>query len=173
MKHRDVSGAAMRLVLPVLLLSVPLLAAGAGPAGPTPAVKSLGVHPHEAGDVDVVLLEVARTSGETVTVHWTYVNKSDQAKRLTAERTGWIDPYRLAADAYLLDTIGKTKYTVLVDDDRRPIAGRHGRPNAYIVLGPRQSLATWAKFPAPPAGVRTVTVSIPGVEPFEDVPLAD
>ncbi|MDD5562472.1 MAG: hypothetical protein PHQ91_02045 [Thermoanaerobaculaceae bacterium] len=136
-----------------------------------PAVANLGSHEHESGEVDVVLLAVSRTSGDTVTVRWKYVNRSEEKKRLTSERTGWLDPYRLAADAYLLDTANKVKYTVLVDDSKHPIAGHHGQQNAYIVLGPKQTLATWAKFPAPAEGVTKLTVSIPGAEPFEDVPL--
>jgi hypothetical protein len=135
------------------------------------SAQSLGVHQHESGDVDVVLLEVARTSGDTVTVRWKYVNNSGEKKQLTHERTGWLDPYRLASDAYVLDTVSHTKYTVVVDDDKHPIAGKHGGQNSYIYLAPHQSLVTWAKFPAPAAGVSKVTISIPGTDPFEDVPL--
>jgi hypothetical protein len=140
-------------------------------AAPPASAQNLGVHEHESGDVDVVLLEVSRTSGETVTVRWKYVNRSDEKKRLTSERTGWLDPYRLASDAYMLDTANRIKYTVLVDDSKHPIAGRHGQQNSYIFVGPKQSLVTWAKFPAPAADVTKVTVNIPGAAPFEDVAL--
>ena len=144
---------------------------GAARAAQPASTPNLGVHEHEAGDVDVVLLEVSRTSGETVTVRWKYVNRSQEKKQLTNERTGWLDPYRLAVDAYFLDTANKIKYTVVVDDSKHPIAGRHGQQNSYIFVGPKQSLVTWAKFPAPPPDVSKVTVNIPGAAPFEDVPL--
>jgi len=153
-------------------VTLALLMAGSGRLIGGQSPPSLGVHEHEAGDVDVVLLQVARTAGDTVTVRWKYVNKSAEKKQLTNERTGWLDPYRLSAEAYILDTDNKTKYTVLVDDDKHPIAGKHGTQNSYIYLAPHQSLMTWAKFPAPAAGVTKVTVAIPGTEPFEGVPLA-
>jgi hypothetical protein len=169
MRFAKVLNSGLSLAALIVVMAWAVVASG---AAPQPAgVASLGVHEHEAGDVDVVLLELARTSGDTVTMRWKYVNRSGEKKQLTSERTGWLDPYRLAADAYLLDTANKTKYTVLVDDSKHPIAGRHGQQNSYIFVGPRQSLVTWAKFPAPAADVTKVTVSIPGAAPFEDVPL--
>lgn len=158
--------------VPTVCVALALVMIVAGRASAGQAAPSLGVHEHESGDVDVLLLQVARTAGDTVTVRWKYVNRSAEKKQLTHERTGWLDPYRLSAEAYILDTDNKTKLTVLVDDDRHPIAGRHGAQNSYIVLAPHQSLLTWAKFPAPAAGVAKVTVSIPGTDPFESVPLS-
>ena len=64
------------------------------------------------------------------------------------------------------------KYTVAQDETKHPIAGKHGAVNKYIFIGPKQTLATWAKFQAPPEGVEKVTVSIPGAAPFEDVPIS-
>lgn len=161
---RMTAAACSALVLAVL---------AAGSASASQGGQALGVHEHEAGDVDVVLLEVARTPGDTLTVRWKYVNRSAEKKQLTHERTGWLDPYRLSADAYVLDNDNKIKYTVVTDDTRHPIAGRHGAQNAYIFLAGHQSLVTWAKFSAPAAGVTKVTVSIPGTEPFENVPLTE
>ncbi len=157
----------------VLLMVCPLFVPGtAGAQGPGTPGQNLGVHEHESGDVDVVLLKVARTSGDTLTLRWKYVNRSGEKKRLTSQRTGWIDPYRLSSDAYVLDTVNHTKFTVLLDATKHPVAGTHGGQNSYIWLDPHGTLTTWAKFPAPPADVTTVTVSIPGTEPFEDVPIS-
>jgi hypothetical protein len=136
------------------------------------SAEGLGVQEHEAGDVDVVLLEVKRTSGETMTVRWKYVNHSQEKKKLTNQRTGWIDPYRLSLGAYVLDMDNKIKYIVITDPEKRPVAGKHGGQNSFIYLDPKQTLVTWAKFPAVPDGVEKVTVSIPGAAPFEDVPVS-
>lgn len=134
-------------------------------AQPTP----IAVHEHEAGGVDVALLEVKRTSGNTVTVTWEYRNKTKEAKQLTKERTGWYDPYRLSAGSYLADPPNKKKYELLTDNERRPIAARVGVPNQYITLKPMAKISNWAKYPGPPESVSKITVFIDGVQPFEDV----
>jgi hypothetical protein len=150
----------------------PAFAKAASAAEKAQSAEALGVQEHEVGDVDVLLLEVKRTSGDTLTVRWKYVNKSGERKQLTNQRTGWIDPYRLSYGAYILDAAHKMKYTLLTDPDKRPVAGRHGGQNSFIYLGPKKTLSTWAKFPAVPVGVDKVTIFIPGVPPFEDVPVS-
>ena len=155
----------------LLLAALPLLTAGFA-SGRDARAAEIAVEPHAVGSVDVALLEVKRTSGNTLTVKWEYRNKTKEKKQLTDQRTGWIDPYRLSVDMYILDVKNKIKYTVLQDDTRHPIAGKHGGQNEYIYVGPKQTLATWAKFAAPPADVVKVTVSIPGAAPFEDVPIS-
>jgi hypothetical protein len=84
----------------------------------------------------------------------------------------WIDPYRLSLGAYILDMDHKMKYIVITDAEKRPVAGKPGGQNSFIYLDPKQTLVTWAKFPAVPDGVEKVTVSIPGAAPFEDVPVS-
>jgi len=133
--------------------------------------QPLGVGEHEIGGVDVALLEVRRTTGDVLTIKWEYRNNTNERKQLTGERTGWIDPYRLAVGAYVLDNLNRTKYELALDEKRQPIAGHHGAVNSFIFVGPKQTLATWAKFQAPPAGIDKVTVMIPGAAPFEDVPI--
>jgi len=150
--------------------SIVFLALAAGLAPTTLAQpKPIAVHEHEAGDVDVALMEVKRTSGNTITVTWEYRNKSKQPRQLTKERTGWYDPYRLSAGSYLADAPNKMKYELLKDDERRPIAAKVGNPNQYITIKPLGKIVNWAKYPAPPPNVKTVTVIIEGVQPFEDV----
>jgi hypothetical protein len=129
----------------------------------------IAVHPHEAGGVEVALMEVKRTSGNTITVTWEYRNKTKEPKQLTKERTGWYDPYRLSVGSYLADAPHKIKYELLKDDERRPIAAKVGTPNSFIMVKPMATISNWAKYPGPPAGVRQVTVIIDGVQPFEDV----
>ena len=136
-----------------------------------PAAKPIAVHEHEAGGVDVALWEVKRTGPDVITVKWSYTNKTGQRKQLTAESTGWPDPYRLVFEGYLMDDDSRTKYPVMTDEKNNPVAPKHGGVNEYIYLGPHQTLKTWAKFAAPPAETKTISVYIPRVEPFENVPI--
>jgi len=138
---------------------------------PEPAAKPIAVHEHEAGGVDVALWEVKRTGPEVITVKWSYTNKTGQRKQLTAESTGWPDPYRLVFEGYLMDDESRTKYPVLTDEKKNPVAPKHGGENEFVYLGPHQTLKTWAKFAAPPAETKTISVYIPRVEPFENVPI--
>ncbi len=164
-------GVLVAVIAPVLLI----LSSWPGSAqqkDPAARAQGLGVEEHQVGGVDVVLLDVRRTTDDVLTVKWEYRNKTDERKRLTDQSTGWIDPYRLAADAYVLDNVNKIKYEVALDEKRHPIAGRHGGQNSWIFVGPKQTVATWAKFQAPPGGIEKVTVFIPGAAPFENVPIS-
>jgi hypothetical protein len=130
----------------------------------------IAVHDYEVDGVAVELLSVQRTSGDTLTLKWRYRNKSSEPKKLGESFTGmgWSEPYSLVYDAYVVDAANKTKYPVLKDTSGHLIAGKHaGRK--VVVLKAKETLSTWAKFPAPPPATKKVTVFIPGVEPFEDV----
>ena len=129
----------------------------------------LGTSDHEVSGVEVTLLSLKRTSGDTVTAKWRYVNKDSDTKQLS-KATGWTDPWKLSMDSYLIDPVNKKKYLILKDSQGKPIAAKHG--SGAIKLGPGKSMNTWAKYPAPPANVDKVSVYIPGVAPFEDVALS-
>jgi len=136
------------------------------------AGQALGVHPHDQTGVDVILTELKRTAGNTVTARWQYLNGSDKA--LPFEQKGCVGmgcTYTLAEGVHFLDGATRTKHEVLRDTENKAVAQRYEA--ASLAVGPHQLLGTWAKFNAPPASSSTVTVSIPGVsEPFEDVPIA-
>jgi hypothetical protein len=132
---------------------------------PGQAVKVLASAEHEVGGVKVDLLEVTRDSPTVVTVRWRYRNETNEAKRLTSERTGWMDPYRLSVDSYLLDEARRIKYPLATDDDRRPVASRNGQPNQYISIRPKGTIQVWAKYIVPES-TGSVTVAIDGIPPF-------
>jgi len=162
----------MNYVILALLLLGPPSQVGVHVGNPEySAPRPIAVHEHEAGRVDVALWEVKRTGPDVVTVKWSYTNKTGERKQLTTQRTGWPDPYRLVFEGYLMDDETRTKYPPLKDEDEHPIAPRHGGVNEYIYLAPHATLKTWAKFAAPPAETKTISVYIPRVEPFEDVPI--
>lgn len=135
------------------------------------AAKPLGTSDHEISGVEVTLLELKRTSGDTVTAKWRYTNKDQDTKQLT-KSNGGMDPYKLSLESYLVDPVNKKKYLVLKDSKGKPIAAAHGSSYHPIKLDGGKSINTWAKYPAPPAGVEKVSVYIQGAAPFEDVPLA-
>jgi hypothetical protein len=135
------------------------------------ATKPEMVHDYQVDGVKVTLLSVARTSGDTITVRWQYRNESSEPQKIgeTFRGMGSSEAYSLVWDSYVADTGSKTKYTVLKDSRGEPVAAAHGG-SKLVTLAPKAALSTWAKF-AVPADVKQVTVVVPGVEPFEDIPI--
>lgn len=76
---------------------------------------------------------------------------------------------------YLIDTAAGKKYEVLKDEKSTYIAGlRSGWSNRwYENIPPGESRVIWMKFPAPPPEVKTITLQIQGIPPFEDVAIQD
>jgi hypothetical protein len=135
--------------------------------------KPIAVHDFRVEGVEVALMEVTRTAPDAVTVKWEYRNKTAKPAELAADSKGWSDPYRLSWDTYLLLSDGKTKVPVMKDRDRKPVAALHGGLNQLkITVAPKKTLKTWAKYSVP-AEVKTVAVVLTGVEPFENVAVAE
>jgi hypothetical protein len=132
---------------------------------------ALGVRPYEAEGVDVILTELKRTSGDTVTARWQYCNGGKQLVQFKAEGcVGMGCTYTLAEGAQLLDGETRRRHGVLRVEGREAVAERY--QSDRLRVAPNQVLKTWAKFGAPPESVTKITVVIPGVsEPFEDVPI--
>src|SRR5438270_7658535 len=145
-------------------------AAPNAPAAPTPPPTVLGTGDHEVSGVEVTLLELKRTSGDTLTARWRYRNTNAEQKALT-KGTGWTDSWALSMDSYFVDSSNKKKYLVVKDSSGQPLAGSHGGSGS-IKIGAGQTITTWAKYPAPPESVQKVTLYIPGVAPFEDIPIS-
>ena len=141
----------------------------ASPATPTPPTV-LGTGDYEVSGVEVTLLELKRTSGDTLTARWRYRNANAEQKALT-KGTGWTDSWALSMESYLVDSSNKKKYLVIKDSSGQPLAGSHGGSGS-IKIGAGQTITTWAKFPAPPESVQKVTIYIPGMAPFEDIPIS-
>lgn len=147
------------------MLSVLVVAlAGSLPAGAAGA--PLAVKDSDISGVEVALLEVKRTSGDTVTVRWEYRNKGAKAQELEKIGTNESDHFKLAGAAYLVDAGNKKKYLVVTDQNGIPLGSRASR------VRPNDTLSMWAKFPAPPASVAKISVVIPLTPPFEDVAIS-
>lgn len=110
----------------------------------------------ESSDVRVEITELKRTGGETVTLKAVFVNGTG---------TTFSPPH--VSQIYLLNTANRTKHTVAKDERGRWVASQ----NANIKAGAQREV--WAKYAAPPAGVKTLTVVVPKFAPLEDVPLSD
>lgn len=136
------------------------------------AGRALGVRRYGQEGVDVILTEMKRTSGDTVTARWQYCNGGRQKLRFKEQGcVGMGCTYTLAEEVHFLDGATRTKHDVLRDTGNKALAERY--TSDKLAVAPNRSLATWAKFQAPPGSSTSVTLVIPGVsEPFEDVPIA-
>jgi hypothetical protein len=143
-------------------------APAAGPMGGGTPIASAQF----SGDPDLRadLMEVRRNSGGSLTVKWRLVNTSSGAGGgLVAGSAGKEIYYNFSwDDIYYIDPAENKKYNFLKDAEGKRILDVF--EGTYK---PGQQRLNWAKFPAPPAGSKKVTISIPRFAPFEDVPVAE
>lgn len=95
--------------------------------------------------------------------------------KLTNRGTEVAEPDIQYAEVYLVDTSGGKKYQVLKDEKDSYLAYLKQGWNArwYDKINPGDSTTLWMKFPAPPADVKAITLNMPGMAPFEDVPIQE
>jgi hypothetical protein len=120
----------------------------------------------EIDGVTAELTSVTRTDGDTVTIKFKFTNGGQKNAELNL--TGY-SPDNLAAKVYYIDSKNKKKYLVVTDAAGAPICS-HTKGSTKLNAG--ESKSGWAKFPAPPAGVTTISVYLPGTPPFEGVTIA-
>lgn len=142
-----------------------LLALGALPAGAQKPADVIETVDAEWSGIQTDLLEAKRMSDNTVRVRWRWRNTTDKKVHLFSSGEG---EKALKQNAYVLDPKNKKKH-LIVTDAQGKVIGTH---LAWTDLGPKQALAVWAKFPAPPADVDKITVVLPKTAPFEDIPMA-
>ena len=113
--------------------------------------------------VRVDVLELKRTSGGTLTLKFAVANN-------TTENHSY-DLLTLVANVShisLLDLQNKKRHLVATDSAGRCVcSGFDG-----LTLKPGDRATFWAKFQAPPEQVTQMTIQMPGMPPFEDVPIA-
>jgi hypothetical protein len=122
---------------------------------------ALATEDHEIPGVQVVLTELRRTSGDTLTLRVQFRNTTDKEVS-----DSLFYGTSIARRTYLLDPSRK-KYAVLDDGSNNPV-GYVGQSSA---IAPRGVVPAWVRFPAPPPEVTTVTVVLPGVPPIDGVPI--
>lgn len=135
-------------------------------------VKPAVIEMPEAQDLStggkVKLVELKRTSGDTVTLKFQLIN--DGKGKLSKDvfggnTTGWN-----TSQVTLLDMQNKKKYLVMRDSEDHPLTSYGNYQNHEVEAGAVVNF--WAKFQAPPTSVTKVTVEIPQAPPFEDIPIS-
>jgi hypothetical protein len=120
----------------------------------------------EIDGVTAELVSATRTDGDTVTIKFKFTNGGQ--KHVEINFTGY-SPDNLASKVYYIDSKNKKKYLVVTDAAGTPICSTM---KGSTKLNAGESKSGWAKFPAPPAGVTTISVYLPGTPPFEGVTIA-
>jgi hypothetical protein len=165
--------------------AAPPAADGAGPATTPPASASpvSTAEPSGAGPAASLAQESVLASQETswqgvvaeVTEFRRKGNTLTARVRLRNQGGAPAQPEVKYEEVYLMDLAAGKKYQVLADEAGSYIAAlRSGwKDRWYGELAPGQGQLLWMKFPAPPAEVRSVTLQVPGVPPFEDLAIQD
>jgi len=114
--------------------------------------------------VEVDLLSV-KVRNNILTVKIKFRNEGEESQKLGA----------YYESCYIMDETNQKKYFVLKDSDGKYIAGPKGgdHKGGYFefTIEPSKSKGIWMKFPAPEKSPETISLSIPGVFPFEEVEL--
>lgn len=100
-----------------------------------------------------------RRKGNTLTA---IVRLRNQSKNTAVIQVTW-------GQAYVLDEAHGRKYEVLKDEKDVYIATPYGT-QGLVADG---TLIAWMKFPAPPPDVKTGTLALPQIPPFEDLSIQD
>jgi hypothetical protein len=117
----------------------------------------------ETSGTRIEITELSRTSGDTVTLKFRLVNDSGD----TANPTQLMNGYDVQP-VHLIDAAGKKKYLVIKDADGKCVCSS----DLESSLDSGKSMNLWARFPAPPAEVKEVSVVFPHFIPT-DAPIAD
>jgi hypothetical protein len=99
------------------------------------------------------VLEVKRVSGGALLARWRFVNTGAKP---VAYDFGW-------DDIYYIDPAGNKKYNFLTIDGKRILDQWWG------TLQPGEQRVVWAKYPAPPAASKRISLNVPKFTPFEDI----
>ena len=117
----------------------------------------------ERAGTKVVVRDLKRDDGGTVTLRFRLVSDSETPAQLYQLLGGYLD-----SKVHLMDAAGKKKYLVVKDTS--------GKCECTEIRGDVTKdgpVNLWAKFPAPPATVQKITVVVSGFEPIESVPVTE
>ncbi len=162
-----------RLALLVTLLVAACTKHGdPGPPGvpaAQPAPPALAEAKASDAPLSVRVLGLRRTGPDELTLTMELVNTGGTGRAIALGTVFAADARDRGtlADMYLWDDSGLRKYYVLRDTTDRP------RSSANVAdLGAGESMRVWAAFPAPAAGVTTLTVCLPHLPPMPGVPVS-
>jgi hypothetical protein len=141
-------------------------ATGTAPAAAAPA--GIASADGETNGVKVVVQELKRTNGGTVSMKFSITNGSD--KRVNngyefADKDHEALDYNSVGGVQLIDEGGRKKYFVI------RAGGKCVCSQGIKEVKPGETENFWARFPAPPDTVQKITVVIPHFQPMDDVPI--
>jgi hypothetical protein len=145
----------------------PPTAPAAATTAPAPAASPAAAVATQTSNWPGVVADITefRRKGSTLTV------------RVVLRNQGNVDsqPDISYNEVYVMDLGAGKKYEVLKDEKGTYIAAlRTGYSNRWFQsLAPGATYTIWMKFPAPPPEVKSVTLQLPGMPPFEDLPIQD
>jgi len=143
-------------------------ATGTAPAAAAPA--GIASADGETSGVKVVVQELKRTSGGTVSMKFTITNGSDKevgGGYSYGDKDHEIIDHGSVGGVQLVDEAGKKKYFVVRDTDGKCVCSQ-----GVHSLKPGDTVNVWARFPAPPDNVPKITIIVPHFQPMDDVPLS-
>ena len=123
----------------------------------------------EAAGVTTTIKELKRSSGGTMSLKFVITNASEtsvSAGYSFGDPANSIDDYSSVGGVQLIDPVGRKKYFVARDSERKCVCSRGIKD-----IAPGASVNLWAKFAAPPLDVQKVSVIIPHFSPMDDVPI--
>jgi hypothetical protein len=109
--------------------------------------------------------ELKRVDGGMVMLRFTVANNSNANRPINLAYA----PRDAASTAgiYLVDSVNRKKHEVVRDSEGRCLCSQR-----ISSIGPGANLNLWARFPAPPEGVRRLGVVVPHFAPVDDVPVS-
>ncbi len=164
--------------------STPTPAAANAPGNPAPAQTglsasssapatstgpSLATADGEKSGVRIEVLELKRTSGDTLSLKFNLINDSAEAFDFgyALIEPGKTNDYGSISGVNLIEGAGKKKYFVVRDTEGACLCSR-----GMSRVESKSRATLWAKFPAPPAEVSKITVIVPHFTPMEDVSIS-
>ena len=133
-------------------------------AAPTPtpvaAPPAAAIQTQAGPKGNSVALNRVAVTGDILTVSTTFSGGNDCCVHIKVEDVSVIDDATSQRISVLKDNTGKYMAAPL-ETDSRSIS-----PESYKLPS-----VVWFKFPAPPATTKTVSIAIPGVAPFDAVPV--
>jgi hypothetical protein len=123
----------------------------------------------EKPGVRVEVQELKRTSGDTLSLKFALINDSTESFDFgyALIEQGKTNDYNSISGVNLIEGVGKKKYFVVRDTEGACLCSR-----GLSSVTSKSRVNLWAKFPAPPAEVSTITVVVPHFTPMEDVSIS-
>lgn len=155
--------------VPAVAPVAPASSAAPAPAAAAAPASGIASAEGEHSGVTLVVQELKRTSGGTVSLKFSINNASSATLDYGynyGEHNRTSD-FASVGGVVLIDEANKKKYFVVRDSEGQCVCSRDLKDQR---AGETRNL--WARFPAPPDDVQKVSVVIPHFSPMDDVPLS-